>query len=307
MPLDDLPPWARGWCRRHLGAEPVDVAFRLDQMSVVLGVVLDDGTVVVLKARPDDGCAASGVAAQAGLAARGFPCARPLTGVTRVGPLAVHAEEHRPGGDLLPGDSPAVAARYAVVFARIVTELELVDVALPPASPRWVAWDHRGPGLWPAVATLDALDQDRVPDLVTATAFRARDRLRAAALPRVLGHADYEAQNLRWHGDAIWAVHDWDSLAHQPEAALVGAASGTFPRCVGPPTLAPLASSEAFLDTYEASRRRAFTAEEREVAWAASLWPAAHNARWEALHGDPPVAGTALADQAAERLRRAGA
>jgi len=40
----------------------------------------------------------------------------------------------------------------------------------------------------------------------------------------VLGHADFEAQNLRWHGRRVWAVPDWDSLAWQPEAALAGAA-----------------------------------------------------------------------------------
>jgi hypothetical protein len=50
-----------------------------------------------------------------------------------------------------------------------------------------------------------------------------------------------------------------------------------------------------------------FTAVELEIAWAASLWPAAHNARWEALHGDIPVSGDALQAQAAERLRRANA
>jgi hypothetical protein len=37
------------------------------------------------------------------------------------------------------------------------------------------------------------------------------------------------------------------------------------------------------------------------------LWPAAHNARWEALHGQPPECGDALRDQAAERLDLAGA
>lgn len=46
---------------------------------------------------------------------------------------------------------------------------------------------------------------------------------------------------------------------------------------------------------------------EREIAWAASLWPAVHNARWEALHGDRPVACDAVRAQAAEHLRRANA
>ncbi|WP_410624880.1 hypothetical protein [Amycolatopsis sp. cmx-8-4] len=46
---------------------------------------------------------------------------------------------------------------------------------------------------------------------------------------------------------------------------------------------------------------------EREIAWGAGLWPAVHNARWEALHGDRPLSGAALRAQAAERLRRANA
>jgi hypothetical protein len=67
--------------------------------------------------------------------------------------------------------------------------------------------------------------------------------------------------------------------------AVAGAASGSF-ASAGPPTLAPIESSEAFLVAYQDIRGRLFTAVEQEIAWAASLWPAAHNARWEALHGD---------------------
>ncbi len=114
-----------------------------------------------------------------------------------------------------------------------------------------------------------------MPDDVVEAANRARRRLLATNLPCVLGHADFEAQNLRWHGVEMWAVHDWASLAWQPEAALVGAASGTF-ASVGPPTLAPIVSSEAFLVAYQNARQRSFTAAEQEIAWAASVWPAAH-------------------------------
>ncbi|WP_439381764.1 hypothetical protein [Amycolatopsis lexingtonensis] len=99
-------------------------------------------------------------------------------------------------------------------------------------------------------------------------------------------------------------MHDWDSLAWQPEAALVGAASGSF-SSDSPTTLAPVASSAAFLAAYQDFRGRRFTREEREIAWAASLWPALHNARWEALHGAPPVCGEAVRAQAAERLANA--
>src|SRR6185312_857013 len=254
----------------HLGGEPAGVLFQVQQISMVFGLRLAGGMDVVVKARPDEGRAVSCVVAQARLAERGFPCARPLTPVTGTGSLAVHAEEFRPGGEVLHGDSPDVTACYAEVFARLMAELAGVTVAPPLPNPPWVRWDHTDPGQWPAIDFLDSRDQSVVPAYVADAAVRARKRLLAAGLPCVLGHADFEAQNLRWQGSQVWAVHDWDSLAWQPEAALVGAASGSF-ASGGPPTLAPIDSSEAFLLAYQDSRGRLFTVVEREVAWAASV------------------------------------
>jgi hypothetical protein len=304
--LDDLPDWLPAWCADHLGGEPAGVLFWLQQVSMVVGLRLAGGRDVVVKARTEDGRAASCVAAQAQLAGRGFPCARPLTPVARVGSLAVHAEEFRPGGEVLGGDSPDVAARYAEVFAWLMAELAGVAVAPPLPNPPWVRWDHADPGAWPAIGFLDSQDQGVMPGYVVDVAVRARRRILAAGLPGVLGYADFEAQNLRWHGQQVWTVHDWDSLAWQPEAALAGAASGSF-ASAGPPMLAPIESSEAFLVAYQKFRGRMFTAVEQEIAWAASVWMAAYNAREEALLGDTPVGADALRAQAAERLRRAGA
>jgi hypothetical protein len=303
---DDLPGWLLGWCRDHLGGEPAGVLFRVESISMVFGLRLAGGRDVVVKARADDGRAGACVAAQARLAERGFPCARPLTPVTGAGSLAVHAEEFRPGGEVLCGDSPDVAVRYAEVFAWLMAALAGVTVAPPLPNPRWVRWDHAGPGVWPAIGFLDSRDQSVVPGSVADTAGRVRRRILAAGLPCVLGHADFEAQNLRWHGRQVWAVHDWDSLAWQPEAALAGAASGSFASS-GPPTQAPVQSSEAFLAAYQDIRGRTFTAAEQEIAWAASVWMAAYNAREEALCGDTSLCGDALRAQAAERLRRANA
>ncbi|MEU0465166.1 hypothetical protein ABZ215_14270 [Amycolatopsis sp. NPDC006131] len=86
----------------------------------------------------------------------------------------------------------------------------------------------------------------------------------------------------------------------------MGAASAVFPK-VGPATLPPIESTEAFLGAYQDARGRSFTAEEQQVAWAAGLWPAAHDIRWESLHGYTAVSGKAFWSQAAERLRRATA
>jgi hypothetical protein len=222
VPLDDLPDWLPAWCLHHLGGQPTDVLFGLQQVSMVFGLRLAGGKDVVVKARADHGRAVSCVAAQALLAERGFPCARPLTPVVGVGSLAVHAEEFRAGGEVLAGDSPDVAAHCAEVFARLMAELVGVRVAPPLPNPPWVRWDHTDSGVWPAIDCLDNRDQGVVPAYLVDTAVRARGRLLAAGLPCVLGHADFEAQNLRWHGQQVWAVHDWDSLAWQPEAALSG-------------------------------------------------------------------------------------
>jgi hypothetical protein len=301
-----MPDWLPAWCLDHLGGASVGVLFQVHHVSMVFGLRLADGREVVVKARADDGRAVSCVAAQARLAERGFPCARPATPVNRVGELAVHAEEFRAGGEVLHGDSPEIAARNARVFAWLMAELADVAVAPPLPNPPWVRWDHADPGLWPADDFLDGLDQSAVPAFVVETAERTRQKLLAAGLKCVLGHADFEAQNLRWHGSEVWAVHDWDSLAWQPEAALAGAASGSF-ASDGPPVLAPIESSEAFLAAYQDLRGQGFTAAELEAAWAASLWMAAYNAREAALLGGTPVCGEVLRAQAAERLRRANA
>jgi hypothetical protein len=304
--VDDLPDWLPAWCRGQLGGEPCDVLFQSQQVSMVFGLRLAGGRDVVVKARAEDGRAVSCVTAQARLAGRGFPCARPLSPVTGVGSLAVHAEEFRPGGEVLVGDSPDVAARCAEVFAWLMAELADVTVAPPLPNPPWVRWDHSDSGVWPAIDVLDIRDQSVVPAYVVDAARRARERILAAGLHCVLGHADFEAQNMRWHGRELWALHDWDSLAWQPEAALVGAASGTFASS-GPPTPAPIESSEAFLVAYQNVRGRSFTAVEQEIAWAASVWAAAYNAREEVLLGRTSVCASALRAQASERLRRANA
>ena len=306
--VEQRPDWLAGWCRPELGAAPVQVLLHVSCVSKVVALRLEDGREVVVKARPDErGRAWACVAAQDTLARRGFPCARPLSRVTPLGGLAVHAEQWRPGGEIAEGDDRAAAERSARLLARLVDAAATVAVAPPLPNPLWVRWDHPGQGPWAPDPPRDALAARRaLPRELEDAARRVRRRMARARLPCVLGHADWEAQNLRWRGEEPHAVHDWDSLAWLPEAALAGAASGAF-ASTATPTLAPPESSAAFLAAYERARGRAFTPEEREVAWGASLWPGLHNARGELLHGSPPVAATAVEVQAAARLELAGA
>jgi hypothetical protein len=280
-----------------LEAEAVEVLFVVSHLSEVVGVRLGDGRDVVVKRRADSGrrtpqC----VDAQMLLAEQGFPCPMPLTGVVFNGAVAVHAERFVGGGEVDTEDSPAAAEKSAVLLADLVRRLAAVDLAPPLPNPEWVAWDS----LPERHSSSDA------PAWIEETSRRVRAKLAGCRLPPALGHADWEAQNMRWLRGEPVAVHDWDSLAWLPEATLAGTAAGVF-ASHGKPTLAPIESSAAFLDAYERSRAKRFSPCEREIAWAASLWVALHNARDELILNRPRLSYERLKAQYRERLTRASA
>ncbi len=78
-----MPSWAVEWCGEVLGAVPVEQLLVSDAVTEVPAVRLEDGRVVVLKARgADEARRASGcVEVQRLLAGQGFPCPRPLSKV----------------------------------------------------------------------------------------------------------------------------------------------------------------------------------------------------------------------------------
>lgn len=296
--MSDLPPWVNGWCLRFLGGRPATGLFGLSHLSEVWGIRLTDGREVVIKRRADHtGRTASCVRAQQFLAAQGFPCPLPLTHVVFDGGVATHAEAFVEGGEHELEDTPAAAARSAAVFADHVGRLTALHVDPPLPNPEWVRWD----------APLPARHQGIVaPAWLDDTSRRVQTKLTACALSPTLGHADWESQNMVWHHGKPVAVHDWDSLALLPEATLAGTAAGVF-ATHAEPVLAPLESSQAFLDAYERARGSRFSTYETEIAWAASMWVAIHNARDELLYDRPRLSYEGLKEQRLARLSRAHA
>jgi Ser/Thr protein kinase RdoA (MazF antagonist) len=293
----NLPPWVDGWCRTVLGAEPVEALFRSSYLSEVVGVRLADGREVVVKRRVDEsGRAGRCVTAQRLLAEQGFPCPMPLTDVIVSEGVAVHAERFVAGGELETRDTPEVAARSGRLLADLVRRLATLDLDPPLPNPEWVRWDAM-PERERAVA---------VPAWIEDATARVQAKLAGCDLPPVLGHADWEAQNMRWRNGEAHAVHDWDSLAWLPEAAIAGSAAGIF-ASHGKTALAPLESSEAFLHAYEDERDARFSPYETEIAWAASIWEALHDAREELIYKRPKLSYEQLKAQRVERFARADA
>jgi hypothetical protein len=297
----------RDWVTVALGAEPVSEIFSAHHMSRVVGYRLSDGRDVVVKARRGVKRAARCVAVQEALFWDGFPCPEPLTAVHEVGGLAVHAEVYVPGEERLLGIDAETVDRFAAVLADLQGRLERLRPDPPQERPMWLAWDHPEEGVWPEKAVdYSAGRPVDPPAWLTEIAHRVRRRMATVGLPDVIGHADWETQHLRWRDGDLVVVHDWDSLSPVSEAGLAGAAAATF-ASDQQPVLAPLTASERFLETYQAERKRPFSPEEIEVAWAAGLWLAAHNARMEIIYDQRPVVLDELKEQADQRLLRAGA
>jgi Ser/Thr protein kinase RdoA (MazF antagonist) len=288
------------WCHQHLKDGLGSVLFRTGHLSEVVGVQLTSGRRVVIKVRPYEPRLTGCLAVQDHLARTGFPCPAPLTGLTRLGVLAVTAETAVPGGGHLATE--AGAAPFATLLAHLIDSAP--DPSRTPSlapSPPWTAWDHSGALLWP-----DADDEGRDlnalpgPAWIDETARRVRDRLTVGRASVRIGHGDWESQNIVWVSGAPLAVHDWDSVIAQPEACIVGLAAAVWPATGA----ASVAQTEDFIASYQAAHARAWTQSEVQDAWAAGLWVRLFNARKDAAVGGGPRLDR-LEDEVDERVARA--
>jgi hypothetical protein len=291
------------WCEQWLGARPAEILFDSGHLSTVVGVRLADDRQVVVKVRPHVARIAGCVEVQRHLHESGFPCPMPLAGPSPFGAGVATAEVYVPGGTQLDrgGDSPE---RFAELLWQLIdrcADLDLQDRLDPP--PLWVAWDHTGAGVWPPPGAGDPdLNAEADPHWLKDVAEQTRKLLIDFRGPSVVGHVDWESQNIRWKDGQILVVHDWDSAASRPEATIAGAASAVFAR-TGAPGSSTLPESELFLDAYERARGRAFSRDERRAAWAAGLWVRASDTKENLVtQGEDPEP---FADEAWERLRRA--
>ncbi len=292
------------WCVEHLGSPPAGEIFRAGYLSAVIGLRLGDGREVVVKVRPDSPRVPACVEVQRRVFQAGYPCPEPLTGAAPFGDRLATAEAYVPGGAVLPSADRA-ARSSAEAFARLIT------VAPRPAevpgldpAPSWAAWNHAEDGLWPRPEDPDVdLNEVAGPDWIDDAGRRTRDRLRAGDSEAVIGHCDWLAGNVRWSGDELLIVHDWDSMIADSEAVLVGFAAALY-STVSADKLATVEDTERFLAAYGAATGREFSADELGRAWAAGAWTRAYDAKYQYAVGQP--ISSLSESEARERLRRAG-
>lgn len=260
---------------------------------------------MVVKARPPspriEGCAAVQRAQHRG----GFRCPELLAGPDPAGRVVVTAETFVEGGEQPP--RPALAVLSAEAFAwlvEIAPAPEDVPSLEPP--PPWVRWGYSGPGLWPpadeGIADLNAGPRS----WIDGAAECVRSGLSSADLPPVVAHADWWTANVLWEGERLHVVHDWDSAAAQPEAALAGEAAADFAATRVPGEEPTFDESLEFLDAYQGARGRRFSKRELQVAWSAGLWLRLFDAKKEEVAMGSGPRAARLRPELEQRLGAAG-
>lgn len=299
------------FCRAQLGAGVAEVLLRASSAGVVYGARLEDQRRVVVKAHQPRESAAFLQAAQrvqAHLHREGFPCPAPLAGPAElVNGLAV-AEELVDAGKVRDTHEPACRRAMAEALA---WHLELARGGPRPEALAG-GWSLFTPGrLWPAELHSPMLDFE-----ATAQGARWIDDIAATAKARlvspgelVVGHHDWSGKHVRFAGDRVSVVYDWDSLRLGAEAVIVGNAAMTFTTNFDVPgvTLAPTPDEvRAFVDEYSAARPTALRRHAREQIAACATLIAAYTARCEhSLHrtDDPTSFTWALRTHAEEYLQ----
>lgn len=289
-----------------MGAVPRRLMFERGHISRVIGAVLADGRLVVIKVRPFAARISGCIAVQRHLFSNGFPCPEPLAGPEPFGEDIATAEAYVHGGVAL-----AANGRNAALFAGLLVDLmnKVPSLSAVPSlepAPPWVGWNHDARGTWPHPDDLDIDLNEGAPLWIDSLGSRLRARLSGFTAPPCVGHVDWESHNIRWERTTPLVVDDWDSVAALYEHAIAGAASAVFPSSPdGQVVAATINQTQTFLDEYQAARGVHWSAEEQEICWAAGLWVVAYNAKKETLGGGSGYLSH-LEHEASERMRRAG-
>jgi hypothetical protein len=254
---DELAAWIDALCRAQLGREIIDARFASKSVGAVFGLTLAGGANVVLKLFPQTFSEAELRAIERCLAhanASGYPAPKQLGPLVRT-EHAWAAFYELVHGVVLDAHVPAVRRRLACVLADLTGVMTGVDAGeLPLAA-------ARGATLWPPPHRV-AIDLS-IPggEWIDARAAAAQRVIRAAELPLVVAHMDWQTSHVLFDGDRIAAVIDWDSLARASEAEMIGRAAAVFTVNWSTHSALPTRDeASAFVHEYATARGRHFDA-----------------------------------------------
>ncbi len=274
------------FCVTQLVAEVREVLFRETSAGVVVGVLLDDGRRVVVKAhQPHETRARLSAVAeiQAALHLAGLPCPEPLSEPAWLVNGFATVETLIDKGELRDTHDPGCRRLIAEALA---WHLELTG-SRPAPDALDGGWSlYAGDELWPSQAHSPIFDFQATStgaEWIDAIAAQAKGLLERPRRP-IVGHSDWSGKHFRFANARVTAIYDWDSLSVRSEAALVGVAAMTYTTRFDLPGVTRYPTPEemtAFIDEYSAARDRPLNRTERRQMAAHALLLAAYTARCE--------------------------
>jgi hypothetical protein len=297
------------FCTRWLGTRPTGGLFYAASAGCVLGVHLESGDDVVIKAYQSRWTAPLLAAVQVvegQVVQGGIPCPQPVAPPRPISEgrinLAV-ADAWLPDPGMRPGGSSAARAVSAGGLARqIALCRELPGMAPLRSHPLSAAGDQvfgvpHSP-LFDFEAT--AAGAEWIDDI----ARRAKVLREGDECTPVVAHTDWSARNVRFDEERLLAVYDWDSVAVVTETTAAGQAAMIWSVTADPggTEFPDLDSVLAYIDDFERARAARFSATQRRAAYGAAAFMLAYAARCE---HSIATRGLARPDQDAARRRLA--
>jgi len=280
--------WVQELTLNHLGVQPSGALFAKKSVGAVIGLVLENGELSVLKLFNRCFTLAELTAMHrclATVAAHGFPVPRQRSEIFEADEGVFGCFFGYLDGKHRDPHEPPVRRELARSLAELNELLSRLDPAGLPLAPSQLTT------LWPPAQRIWELREVDDEDMrfIEAQARAAQVVLKKSKLPRVVTHLDWGVKNIRFRDDAVCAVYDSDSLHGASEAECVGRAAALFTAQWDIPARLTPAPSEAkaFVEEYQAARGRKFSRAERAVSAAAARYLVAQVARLELLSGVP--------------------
>ena len=302
------------FCRQHLGAGPAAGLFYLGSVGCVVGIRLESGDEVVVKAYQERWKApylGAVQMVQAHLSAAGFPCARPLVPPTPLQPGRPHlalVESVLADPGMQPLQGSEACRHSAVGLARQVALCRALGPLATSAALVQHPMNTRSGQLYgePHSPLFDFEVSAAGAGWIDDHAARASTLRQADGSPALIAHTDWSARNVRIGSAGLVAAYDWDSLALVPESTAVGQAAATW-SVTSEPGGSEFPSFESiteFVLAYEQEAGPRFDEVQWRAAGAAAAYVLAYTARCE---HSLVVSGLARPDQRGGRDRLADA
>ena len=288
------------YCQQTFSSEILSCTFAYLSVGATFVVQLHDLQPIVLKAYSSQQQTLSTLHAslqvQQAMAEAGFPCPQVIQFPQQIEETIITAQTYcddnhtfsksSPEGSSSVGRQRSHPDNIATICRTMAQYLaQLIQQSKPCLDQDFPIWmESSRPALWPQPHNV-LFDFEKTAagaEWIDEIAQPAKQILRTATGPLVIGHSDWSLQNMSFSRSKLMCVYDWDSLRIGLEPCFVGGAARIYRHDwrIGPPK-PPISVAEVydFIRNYETARRQPFTDREHRILGAAVVYAAAYGMR----------------------------